>query len=110
MEELCEPVQADSLGEVQQPFCESRLEMPKHHILDLFARLPKPLAQDPQHNHAQIRPIFEQVQKIPAVQHQELAVVHRSRIRAAFFAVEDRYFTKNFTRIDNIEYDFFTFI
>jgi hypothetical protein len=35
-----QPVWASSLGELQQPFCESRLEMPKHHILDLFARLP----------------------------------------------------------------------
>ena len=57
-----------------------------------------------------IRPIFEQVQKIPAVQHQELAVGHRSRIRAAFFAVEDRYFTKDFTGIDNVKYDFFAFV
>ena len=35
-----QPVQADALGEVQQGFRDPRLEMPKHHILDLFARLP----------------------------------------------------------------------
>src|ERR1700740_1549408 len=66
-EGVLQPVRAGSLGEVQQPFCESRLEMPKHHILDLFARLPQSLAQNSQHDHAKIRPIFEQVQKIPAV-------------------------------------------
>jgi hypothetical protein len=84
--------------------------MPKHHILDLFARLPQALAQDSQHDHAQIRPIFEQAQEIPTVQHQELAVGHHSRIRAAFFAVEDRYFAKDFTGIDNVKYDFFSFV
>src|SRR5947209_19229979 len=99
-----QPVQAGALSEVQQGFCESRLEMPKHHILDLFAGLPQALAQDSQHDHAQIRPIFEQVQEIPAVQHQELAVGHRRRIRAALFAVEDRYFTKYFAGIDDVKY------
>jgi hypothetical protein len=83
--------------------------MPKHHVLDLFARLPQSLAQDSQHDHAKIHPIFEHVQKIPAVQYQELAVGHRTRIRAAFFAVEDPYFAKDFTGIDNVEYDFFAF-
>jgi hypothetical protein len=53
-----EPVRAGSFGEVQQSFCETRLEMPKHHILDLFARLPQPLAQDSQHDHAKVRPMF----------------------------------------------------
>src|SRR5438270_45025 len=105
-----QPVQADALDEVQQPFCDSRLEMPKHDILDLFARLPQALAQDSEHDHAQIRSIFEQVQKIPTVQHQELAVGHRSRVRAAFFAVENRYFAEDFWGIDNIKYDFFAFV
>ena len=84
--------------------------MPKHHVFDLLARLPQALAQDPEQDHAQIRAIFEHVQKIPAVQHQELAVGHRSRIRAALFAVKDRYFTKDFTGIDNVKYDFFSFV
>ena len=50
------------------------------------------------------------MQEIPAVQHQEFAVGYRSRIRAALFAVEDRYFTKDFASINDIKYDFFTFV
>src|SRR5437588_4694488 len=80
--------------------------MPKHHILDLFARLPQPPAQDSQEDHAKIRPVFEDAQKIPAVQHQELAVGHGRRIRAALFAVEDPYLAKDFSGIVNSKYDF----
>lgn len=57
----------------------------------LFAGLPQPPAQGSQKDHAKIRPVFENPQKIPAVQHQELAVGHCRCSCAALFAVEGRY-------------------
>ena len=68
-------------------------------VLDLFASLPQPPAQDSQQDHTKTRPVFEHPQKIPAAQHQELAVGHCRRICAALFAVEGRYFAKNFAGI-----------
>ena len=98
---------ATALGELQQCFRDPRLEMAKHDVLDLFAGLPQPPAQDSQQDHTKIRPVFEHPQKIPAVQHQELAVGHCRCICATLFAVEGRYFAKNFAGIDDPKNDFF---
>ena len=35
-----------------------RLEMPKHHVLDLFGRQPQSATQDPKQDQAKIRPLF----------------------------------------------------
>src|SRR5215469_622570 len=102
-----QPGQADALGELQQSFCDPRLEMAKHDVFDFFAGLPQPPTQNSQQDHTKIRPVFEHPQKIPAVQHQELAVGHCRCICAALFAVEGRYFAKNFASIDNSKNDFF---
>ncbi|HWX28492.1 MAG TPA: hypothetical protein VNZ53_13780 [Steroidobacteraceae bacterium] len=81
--------------------------MAKHDVLNLFAGLPQSPAQNSEHDYAKVRPVFEHPQKIPAVQHQELAVGHCRRVSAALFAVEGRYFAKNLTAIDNSKNDFF---
>src|SRR5215469_928803 len=83
-----ELAQAEAVGELQQCFRDSRLELAKQDVLDLFAGLPQP-------------------QTISAVQHQELAVSHCRCIRAALSTVEGRYFAKNFAGIDEPKNDFF---
>src|SRR5215469_5730524 len=102
-----EPAQAEAVGELQQCFRDSRLELAKQDVLDLFAGLPQPQTQDSQQDHTKIRPVLEHPQKISAVQHQELAVGHCRCIRAALSTVEGRYFAKNFAGIDESKNDFF---
>src|SRR5215469_6845913 len=60
-----QPAQADGLGELQQCFRDPRLELAKHDVLDLFAGLPQSLTQNSEHDHAEVRSIFEHQQKIP---------------------------------------------
>ena len=82
--------------------------MPKQHVLDLLARLPQPLAENPEQDHAKICPFFQNRHEISAVQDQELAVGHRHRVRRSLFAVEQRDFAEAFARVHDVEDDFFS--
>src|ERR1700757_3584962 len=98
---------AGSLGEAQQRLGNPRLEVPKQHVLDLLGRLPQPLAQDPEQDHAHVGVVFEDRDKISAAQYQELAIGHGNRVRRPLSAVEQSELAKYFAGVHDVQDKFF---
>src|SRR5580704_14053052 len=98
-------MKTDAFGELHQCFGNSRLEVPKYDILDLFGRQPQFAAQDFKKDHAKIGPVFEDRQNIPPVQYQEFAVGQCGGVSASLVAIEYGDFAKDLARVEDRKND-----